>query len=395
MKRKYILSAFVLSFFLILAGCSTSAEQKFESYYYFSPDYGIQNKLSKNEYFYNLSEPSILENEEYIVSVNKAYYSESDNRIFISADITVNSKAKEDVKVFFEKYNKAEKPEIYFFAGDKQLKYHSGTYSADSYMSDTCSLDGWFKCEEAYRGEELRLAGEFGELKFSLSRKSGVTELSQLGYVNEENNGLFTIVIPGLHGEKQGIFISTYTDKSVFSDFTFNTDNETDSYFLFDKNDTVTTGKAEKLGKNVQFVSFDDITSEGIKNGTFEYNYTAHLSYDSKDSGSVIIKAQDINETFETIKVNIFGDYYFTVEEAVLNKKEFKLRIIPCDLLKSGFSSMGINALVTYGSEDEVKMIETEKYNYMISPSEESEEFKIRMVVPNIYETLSGKIVLD
>ena len=40
-------------------------------------------------------------------------------------------------------------------------------------------------------------------------------------------------------------------------------------------------------------------------------------------------------------------------------------------------------------------MIETEKYNYMISPSEESEEFKIRMVVPNIYETLSGKIVLD
>lgn len=370
---------------MCLTGCTQIAKKNdLNEFYCFIPDYGLKTKLSDNNEFFALGESKAEIIGDYMVSIKSAYYDEDNALLHFSMTLTAEGNAKES---FFEKYNDVKnRPEIVLYCENKELKYEYGTSGMDTNHGNTYSFGGWFSCPDDVKNKEFRITGDFGECKFSLQKLSGYESLKEIGKVIDEGNGTYTLLIEGNHNSKQGIFITAYSDKSVFSDINGLSDGE---LYISNTNKDNLAFTVEKLNANVLFAFTDEVPADDLLKNNIKYTYVRSLNFGNENIGKATLKISDIENGIHFIDIALFDDKCLTLYDIEINtdnsKQTFKCKAKTSDNLKL---LLPVDTLyITDENQKEKKLISMDNGEFSYAMS--GQEIIVRAELNNIFDICS------
>ena len=380
-----LISAFLILF--CFNGCmKTHYSENATMFYCFFPEYGLKSKLSYNSDFFALGESKSETIGDYTVSIEQAYYDEDKEMLHFSMMLTAKNTPNND---FFKKYNDVKNsPEINLYCGNKKLKYEYGTRGMTEYMGNSYSFGGWFSCNDNVKNKDIRIVGEFGECTFALQKFSGYDSPEKLGKVIDEGNGTYTLLIEGDYNGKHGIFITAYSDKSIFSDITGLSHGDLS---LINTNGTNISCSVEKLNSYVLFAFSNEMQKNDLLKNELNYAYIRSLCFDNDSTGKTTIKISDIKNGMKSINIDLYDDVYLTLYDIEIKpiNDEFtvKFKIKPSDNLK--LTDPIYTLYINHKNANEEKL---NSINGVFSYTTSEQEINIRATVDNIYDTRSGEI---
>ena len=193
-------------------------------------------------------------------------------------------------------------------------------------------------------------------------------------------------MIEGNHNNKTGIFITAYSDKSVFSDINSLTDGE---LYMSNTNKDNLSFTVEKLNANVLFAFTDEMTSDNLLKNNIRYRYIQSLNFGNESIGKTTLKMSDIEKGIDFIDIALFDDNFLTLYDIEINADNNK-QTFKCKVKQSGNMKLRLPVYTIYITDENEKEEKIISMDGIFSYTTLDQEISVRATVDNILDICSG-----